>query len=188
VGDAVRLGQKSLAALASVVAVAVMREGSEVVLFLFGIAAGSQTSQLSMLIGGICGLAAAAAVSWVLYRGLLIIPLKSLFAVTNVLIALLAAGMAATAVGVLQGADMLPWWNEQLWNSGWLLDDGGMAGRTLHALVGYTATPTGLQLVAWAATLVMMWALTRIAGRNQPARMLSAVTDNGSLGASAHPR
>ena len=38
-GEAVAAGSKSLAALAVVVAIAVLREGSEVVLFLYGVAA-----------------------------------------------------------------------------------------------------------------------------------------------------
>ena len=165
VGNAVRLGQRSLAALAVVVAIAVMREGSEVVLFLFGIAAGSQTSQLSMLGGGVAGLALAAMLSWLLYRGLLVIPMKWLFAVTNVLIAFLAAGMAGTAAAVLHSADLLPGWGEQLWNTSWLLDDNNLIGRTLHALIGYSARPSGIQFAAWAGTLVMLWLLTRAAGR-----------------------
>ena len=173
VGNAVRLGQKSLAALAAVVAVAVMREGSEVVLFLFGIAAGSQTSQLAMLAGGVAGLALAALMSWLLYRGLVAVPLKWMFAVTNVLIAFLAAGMAGQAAAVLHGADMLPGWGEQLWNTSWLLDDNSLAGRTLHALIGYSARPSGIQVAAWAGTLAVLFVLTRTVGR-PAARAVSA--------------
>jgi high-affinity iron transporter len=154
-----------------------MREGSEVVLFLFGIAAGSQSSQLSMLAGGVAGLGLAAVMSWLLYRGLLVIPLRWLFAVTNVLIAFLAAGMAASAVGVLQGADMLPAWGDQVWNTSWLLDESSLAGKTLHALIGYTARPSGIQLAAWLGTLAMLWLLTRVASRPQAPR--SAVAAAG---------
>ena len=50
VGQAVRLGQRSLAALGAVVAVAVMREGSEVVLFLYGIVAASHTAPVPLAI------------------------------------------------------------------------------------------------------------------------------------------
>ncbi len=165
VGTAVRLGQRSLAALATVVAVAVMREGAEVVLFLFGIAAGSQTSRLSLTAGAVAGLGLAAALSWLLYRGLVAIPLRRLFSVTNVLIALLAAGMAGQAAAVLHGADLLPGWGEQLWNTSAVLDDKSLLGRTLHALIGYSARPSGIQVAAWAGTLAMLWALTRVAGR-----------------------
>ena len=112
VGKAVRLGQRSLFALAAVVAVAVMREGSEVVLFLYGIVVGSHTSAISLATGGVAGLGAACLMSWLLYRGLVIIPLHRLFQVTNGLIALLAAGMAGQAAAVLHGADLLPGWGE----------------------------------------------------------------------------
>jgi high-affinity iron transporter len=151
VGQAVRLGQRSLAALASVVAIAVMREGAEVVLFLYGIIAGSHASAPSLAGGGVAGVALAAILSWLLYRGLVAIPLHRLFSVTNGLIALLAAGMAGQAAAVLHGADILPGWGDRLWDtSAWLADD-SLIGRSLHALIGYSARPSGIQLAAWLA-------------------------------------
>src|SRR5512135_931876 len=63
VGAAVAAGQKSLLALAIVVGVAVLREGSEVVLFLYGIASQGGTSQSAMLVGGGLGVVAGAGVS-----------------------------------------------------------------------------------------------------------------------------
>jgi high-affinity iron transporter len=186
VGTAVRLGQRSLAALAVVVAVAVLREGSEVVLFLFGIMAGSQTTKLAMAAGGAAGLAAASAVSWLLYRGLVAIPLRRLFSVTNGLIALLAAGMAGQAASVLHGADLLPGWGEQLWNTSAVLDDDSLAGKAMHALVGYTARPSGIQLAAWVGTLLMMVILSRAAGRPRQ-RSLAAAVALAVMFASAPP-
>ncbi|HET6605835.1 MAG TPA: FTR1 family protein [Rhodopila sp.] len=165
VGNAVRLGQRSLTALAIVVAVAVLREGAEVVLFLFGVAAGTSTSAISMTLGGVAGLACAAALSWLLYRGLVTIPLKRLFSVTNGLIILLAAGMAGQAAAVLHSANLLPGWGEQLWDTSFLLDDQSYVGRSLHALIGYTARPSGIQLCAWGGTLILLICLTRLVGR-----------------------
>jgi high-affinity iron transporter len=165
VGHAVRLGQRSLAALAAVVAVAVMREGSEVVLFLAGIAAGSHSAMLSLAAGGIVGLALACALSWLLYRGLVAIPLRRLFSVTNGLIALLAAGMAGQAAAVLHAADILPGWGERLWDTSAVLADGSLVGRSLHALIGYSARPSGIQLAAWLATLLLLAVFSRAAGR-----------------------
>jgi high-affinity iron transporter len=172
VGEAVRLGHRSLAALAVVVAVAVMREGSEVVLFLFGIAAGSDTTPFSLAAGGVAGLALASVVSWLLYRGLVIIPLHRLFTVTNVLIALLAAGMAGQAAATLHSADLLPGWGEQLWNTSAILSDDSFLGRSLHAMVGYSARPCGIQLAAWLATLAMMVTLSRVVGRPKPGKLV----------------
>jgi high-affinity iron transporter len=172
VGEAVRLGHRSLAALAAVVAIAVVREGSEVVLFLFGIAAGSNTTPLSLAAGGALGLALASAVSWLLYRGLVIIPLHRLFTVTNALIALLAAGMAGQAAATLHAADLLPGWGEQLWNTSSILADDSILGRSLHALIGYSARPCGIQLAAWIGTLVLMVTLSRIIGRPKRGKLV----------------
>ncbi len=165
VGQAVKLGQRSLAALATVVAVAVMREGAEVVLFLYGIVVGSQASALSLFGGGVAGLALAALLSWLLYRGLVAIPLHRLFSVTNGLIALLAAGMAGQAAAVLHGADLLPGWGEHLWDSSALLADDTLVGRALHALVGYSARPSGIQFVAWLTTLLVLVVASRAISR-----------------------
>jgi high-affinity iron transporter len=165
VGQAVKLGQRSLAALAAVVAVAVMREGAEVVLFLYGIVVGSHASALSLAAGGVAGLALAALLSWLLYRGLVAIPLHRLFAVTNGLIALLAAGMAGQAAAILHSADLLPGWGEQLWDSSFLLADDTLVGRALHALIGYSARPSGIQFVAWLTTLLVLVAASRAISR-----------------------
>ncbi len=161
VGQEVRLGHKSLAALAVVVAVAVLREGAELVLFLYGLVAGSQTSAFELLAGGIAGIAAAALLSWLLYRGLVIIPMHRLFSVTNGLIAVLAAGMAGQAAAILHAADLVPAWGEQLWNTSAVLPDDSLIGKALHALVGYSARPSGIQLAAWTATLAALLLTSR---------------------------
>jgi high-affinity iron transporter len=156
VGRAVAAGEKSLLAMAIVVAVAVLREGSEVVLFLYGIAVSTQASPGSLLLGGALGVLAGAAVSWLLYRGLLAIPLHRLFTVTNVLVALLAAGMAGQAAAILAGDDLIPAWGYQIWDTSWLLSDGSLLGRALKALFGYSDQPMGVQLAAYLATLAVL--------------------------------
>ncbi|HTZ70587.1 MAG TPA: FTR1 family protein [Acetobacteraceae bacterium] len=165
VGKDVMLGRRSLAALATVVGVAVLREGAEVVLFLYGIAASGQQSAAAMTLGGLAGLALAVTVSFALYRGLAAIPVHRLFGVTNILILLLAAGMAGQAAAVLHSADLIPGWGEHVWNTSWLIADGGLLGRTLHALVGYAAQPSGVQVAAWSATFVVLTVCARLAAR-----------------------
>ena len=128
VGNAVRLGQKTLAALAAVVAIAVMREGAEVVLFLRG------------------GLA-------------------PVFRAGDGGIAAKAAGMAGQAASVLHGADLLPGWGEQLWDTSFILADDSLAGRSLHALIGYSARPCGIQLAAYLVTLLTLVLAGRAIGR-----------------------
>jgi high-affinity iron transporter len=166
VGTAVSEGAKPLTALAIVVGLAVLREGSEVVLFLYGIAA-SGTSGSALLIGGLLGIAAGAAFTGFTYFGLLAIPTRYIFSVTSWLIALLAAGMAAQAVQFLNNGGVMVVLDRTVWNTSWLLSDGSIFGRLLHTLIGYTERPTELQLIVYIGTLAAMWLLMRIA-RYQP--------------------
>jgi len=169
-GRAVVEGDRSLTAMALVVAVAVLREGSEVVLFLFGIATSTHAGAVPMLIGGAAGVLAGAAVSWLLYRGLVAIPMRHLFKITNGMIALLAAGMAGQAAAILAGADMLPTLGDQLWDTSGILRDDSIVGRALHALIGYSDRPPGVQVLAFAATLAALVALSRLVGQGPALR------------------
>ncbi|HEX4534086.1 MAG TPA: FTR1 family protein [Rhizomicrobium sp.] len=161
VGQAVSAGERSLVALAVVVGVAVLREGSEVVLFLYGIASQGGTTQAAMLTGGALGLLAGAAVSALMYFGLLAIPAGKLFSVTSWLITLLAAGMAAQAVLFIQQGGYLEYLTGTVWDTSWLLQQDSIVGRLLHTLVGYNDTPNGAQLIVYAATVAVIVALTR---------------------------
>ena len=161
VGNEVSEGRKPLTALTLVVFVAVMREGSEIVLFLYGIVVAG-TDMPSLLTGGVLGLAAGAALTALSYYGLIAIPTRYIFSVTGVLIALLAAGMAAQAVRFLQAAGVITALRTKVWDTSWLLSDSSIVGRMLHVLVGYTDKPTALQLVAYLATLATMFVLIRL--------------------------
>jgi high-affinity iron transporter len=161
-GAEVSAGRRTLAAMAIVVGVAVLREGSEVVLFLYGIAAQGGTTTASMLAGGTLGLAAGAAVSALMYFGLLTIPAHRLFAVTGWLITLLAAGMASQGVLFLQNAGYLQFGMMPLWDTSWLLSDDSIAGRLLHTLIGYTDQPDAVQLAAYALTIAVIVTLMRL--------------------------
>ena len=163
-GQAVVEGSKSLLALAVVVGVAVLREGSEVVLFLYGVVAGSEDSALSVALGGVIGLVLGALVCVLTYAGLVRIPARKLFAVTTVLIALLAAGMAAQAAAFLEKANALTAMNNVVWDSAWLLSDSSLPGKALHTLIGYTDQPTAMQLIVYAAILAVTFVLMRMYG------------------------
>jgi high-affinity iron transporter len=167
-GQKISAGDSTLFAMATVVAVAVLREGSEVVLFLFGIAASGGTDPMAMLGGGLLGVAGGAAISLAIYRGLLAIPTGKLFAVTNGLVALLAAGMAGQAAVYLVQANLIPSLGDQVWDTSWLLRDDGLIGRALHALVGYSDRPMGVQLATWLVVLTVLIALGRHIGSAKP--------------------
>jgi high-affinity iron transporter len=167
-GKAVLGRSRPLYALALVVGIAVLREGSEVVLFLYGIAIASGIGTFGMLGGGLLGLAGGVAIGAVIYLGLLSIPLRRLFGVTSWLILLLAAGMASQGAAFLMQANLLPALGNELWDTSSVLSEHSMFGILLHALIGYSAQPAGIQVVFYVATLIVIGTLMRVVGRLPP--------------------
>ncbi len=162
VGQAIRAGAKPARVLAAVVGMAVLREGSEVVLFLYGVAASSTRGSAGDVLGGaLIGVASGAAVGTALYLGLVVIPRSLLFKVTGWMILLLAAGMASQGSAFLVQADILPALGNEIWDTAALIADDGLLGRVLHTLVGYSARPYGIQLLFYFATLLGILALMR---------------------------
>ena len=174
-GSQVRAGSRPLWALAVVVGLATVREGSEIVLFLYGIAAAGDGSAGAMAIGGVLGLLLGALAGTALYLGLVRIPLHRLFVVTSWLILLLAAGMASQGAAFLAQADLLPPLGANLWDTSSLLSENSIGGKVLHTLIGYTAQPAGIQLVFYVATLLLIGGLMRTLGGVRPARVRQGV-------------
>ena len=166
---AVKDGSSARSVIFFVVALAVLREGSETVLFLYSVATGSEDGLRTTITGGVTGLAAGALVGGLLYAGLLRIPLKWFFSITAVLVLLLAASMGSQVARFLVQADWLPSLGAPLWDSSELLSQNSAAGTLLHGLVGYDAQPAGMQIVFYVLVLVaitagMAWVKRRVAG------------------------
>ena len=170
-GEAVRTGSSTLMGLAIVVAVAVLREGSEVALFLYGIfIAAAPGSGMDLLLGGILGLALGVVVTMLTYGGLVRIPSRYIFGVTSLLIALLAAGLASQAVGFLEQADIVTALQNQLWDSSHILSDTSIVGRVLHTLIGYNDHPSAMQGLCYVVTLAVIATLMRLFAHQAPAQ------------------
>ncbi|HZZ94295.1 MAG TPA: FTR1 family protein [Usitatibacter sp.] len=153
IGADVRSGASKLSIVLVVIGVAVLREGAETVLFLYGIAASGDAGRGSMVGGGLIGLAGGVLVGVLLFKGLLRIPLKWFFSVTSALVLLLAAGMAAQAARFLVQANVLPSLASPVWDTSSVVSNTSMLGKALTGLVGYDAQPAGMQIAAWIAVL-----------------------------------
>ena len=149
-------GRRELSAVFVVVALAVLREGSETALFLYGLLSGSSQSVLSASVGGAGGLLAGTAIGMLLYQGMLKIPVRHFFTVTSGLILFLAAGLAARMAGFLAQADLIPSLKDPLWDSSSMLSVTSPVGAFMHVLVGYEATPSGMQVIFYAVTAAVI--------------------------------
>jgi len=163
VGAEIRDGRSECSILMVVVGLAVLREGSETVLFLYGISASTTSDANAMLFGGLLGMLAGIGLGFTLYAGLLRIPMRWFFTATGALVVVLAAGMASSAAHFLIQADLLPSLASPLWDTSAQLSEQSVLGILLHSLIGYDARPSGMQVIFYVAVLAsislgMKWA------------------------------
>lgn len=166
-GRAVQDGERKPWALLTAVALAVLREGAETVLFVGGAITGGNTSFGEVAAAVVIGVGLGAALGFVIFAGLSRVPTKNIFAVTNVLIAVLAGSIASQLVKSLAQAGFLERWTSPVWDTSHLLSPDSALGTLLHALVGYDATPSAAQLTSYLAVLALIYAGTRFMRRMQ---------------------
>ena len=153
-GNSFERGQRKPWALLVVVALTVLREGAETVLFVAGFANGS--GQTGTVAGALAGVLGGTALGLLLYVGLSRIPVRRVFAVTNLLVQLLAASIASQLARALSQAGLFNQWGQTVWDtSEWLRVDSPI-GTVAHALAGYEAQPTGLQVAFYLLALFAM--------------------------------
>ena len=153
-GSSFKQGQRAPWALMVVVGLSVLREGAETVLFVTGYVGSS--GQSGTLMAAFAGLMGGIATGAFIYLGLSRVPIQRMFAVTNVLILLLAASMASQLARALSQAGLISIWGQPVWDTSALLRIESPLGTLAHALVGYEAQPTGLQLAFYALALVII--------------------------------
>jgi high-affinity iron transporter len=169
-GSSVRAGQRTPRALMIAVALAVLREGAETVLFVAGLTTGTASSGLEMISAVLLGLAGGIALGALIYFGLSRVKPHNLFAVTNAFILVLAAAIASQLARALAQSGLVDTWSSAVWDTSRLLPSESPVGVLLHALAGYDARPSGLQLAFYVGTLVVVGLATREVRRRQHQR------------------
>ncbi len=148
-------------ALAGLAFFAVLREGIETALFLFAAAKGTAVegtavAPAAQVTGAVLGLALAVILGVLLYRGGIRMNLRSFFRVTGLILIVVAAGLFAYSLHELQEAGWLPFLETHAFDLSATLPDDQGVGAILRGLVGYNADPTWLEVVGWAAYLVVV--------------------------------
>lgn len=165
IGSSATSGELAISAVTIAIALTVLREGSETVLFFYGIFAGGHVGMAGLAQGAALGLLAGATAGVLIYRGLMRIPVRHFFSVTAWLLLFVAAGMAAQLAQVLIQADVLPPIVQPLWDTTAIVAPDSPLGTLLHALIGYEAQPSATQVVFAAVVLVSVLLASRRARR-----------------------
>lgn len=140
--------------LVIVIIFVISREGMEIILFLSGIYSAGSTPQ-ELIWGSIIGAASGITFGILLYKGLLRVHVKSFFNVINIMLILLAAGMASELANFLNSADLIEVLSKQIWDSSWLINETSITGKLLHGILGYSSKPTQLQVIFYGSSIAI---------------------------------
>ena len=136
----------------AIVACSMMREGSEVWIYLSGFV-GNAPAMSAALMGGLIGTGIGLSVCALVYYAFSFLGRRSFLIVFFVLAALVVGGLSmqvaklALQIGWLDGGN-------PLWDSSWLVGERSWFGQLLHALFGYDANPDGVQAGFYFASLL----------------------------------
>jgi high-affinity iron transporter len=150
----------NILSLVIVIVFVISREGMEIILFLSGIySAGSTATDL--VLGFIIGATSGITLGLLLYNGLLKMHVKHFFSVINIMLVLLAAGMASQLANYLNSADLIEVLSKQIWDSSWLINETSIIGKIFHSILGYSSKPTQLQVIFYGASIAITSMLLR---------------------------
>lgn len=158
IGSSVSSGNMPHYTLAVVIGLAILREASEIVLFVYGMLLSGQ-STVSIASGTAAGLLIGSLVGVLMYFGLMKVPARYALKITSWMLILLVAGLASQGAMFLSAAGYFGSLSSTVWDSSWLISDYSMTGRILHVLVGYSAQPTQIALAFYGVTLAGLFAL-----------------------------
>jgi len=149
------LSKGNMLGIAALSFIAVFREGVETVLFLGTLAINDPVDTIS---GFIIGLAAVIVLSFIMFKGTYRLDTGKFFRYTSFILILFSAGLVATGVHDFNDAGVIPYGIVHVWDfnpplnpdgSYPLLHDNGLIGGSLKALVGYNATPSLTEVMAY---------------------------------------
>jgi high-affinity iron transporter len=153
-------------------AIAVAREGSETVVFLFGMLSGADAATLARMgLASAAGFVLALGTFWLLQLGGKYLSWRLFFRVTEVMLLLLAGGLLMNGVEQLISLNVLPALVDPVWDSSRWLDDSSLTGSVIASLTGYRSHPALTSLLAfglfWGGVWRMIYGHTRQVRRDE---------------------
>ncbi len=152
--------------LICIVALAIVREGSEIIIYIFGFASNKDVF-LTVLLGGSIGLGIGISIGVIFFYSLISVSFNHFILLLIVFSGFIAAGLLIQAVNLLYQADWLEMQNF-LWDSSSIISEESIVGQLLYAMIGYEATPSILQVLIYSVILIGFFSLAIYFYINRP--------------------
>ncbi len=153
--EEINAGFSSRFIIVTVVAMAILREGAEIILFVYSISSAGNVSVNDYIIGLSVGAIMGLIVGTVIYCGLIKYAGKYIFKITTILLTLIAAGLASESAGIFTSSGIIETCSEQLWDTSWLVSNQSLTGKLLNIVTGYDSKPNGLQIIFYMSTILI---------------------------------
>ncbi|MDB5643873.1 MAG: iron permease [Hyphomicrobiales bacterium] len=151
---------KLLGSMAIVIAAAVFREGSETILFLYGVVASTKDTLLCVMLGLVLGVSVGLSAIYVIYHSIAALPIRPVMQAANLVLILFSAGMAARSVEILQDLNIVS--STVIWSTKAIVSQESLFGHMLQCIIGYSDEPTFFQLAAYLVVLIMQFGISLI--------------------------
>jgi len=161
------LARGSAGALVAMAFLAVLREGFETAVFLVSVLENSDTPAAATS-GAVIGIVIAVAIGYGIYRGGVRLNLARFFKITGVVLVIVAAGLTMTVLHTAHEAGWLNVGQATPLDLSWLVASGTVQASLLTGVLGLSAHPTVIEMIAWAAYAVPMVILVVGPKRSRP--------------------
>ncbi len=153
--------------MASAVSCAMIREGSEIYIYVTGFAA-SVEFRTAVYAGSAIGAGIGLSLGVLLFSALRALDAGMARTCAIVLVSLIGAGMVMQSTLLLEQVDWLAA-GQPLWDSSSLVSEQSIAGELLYAVFGYESTPGAIQASLYVGSLLITVAVYSLARRSKVA-------------------
>jgi len=176
------VGQKRWWGVFVLALIAVAREGSETVVFVYGLLSSSRVGNMFELTGAIAvGIMIAVATYGALQLGGRYLSWRLFFKVTEIMLLSLGCALAVTAADKLISLGILPY-TQTIWDLRWLLDDATRIGGVVSAMTGYRSAPDKIILAVWLTYWGVIFVLSKLQSHGWALHRKGRLGDAGKRG------
>jgi high-affinity iron transporter len=173
------LATGSAGALVAMAFLAVLREGFETAVFLVSVLENSN-NVASATAGAAIGIVIAIAIGYGIYRGGVRLNLARFFKITGVVLVIVAAGLTMTVLRTAHEAGWLNVGQATPLNLSWLVAPGTVQASLLTGVLGLSAHPAVIEMIAWVLYAVPMIILVAAPQRSRSTPSAAPATTDAS--------
>ncbi|MCP5369093.1 MAG: FTR1 family protein [Rickettsiaceae bacterium] len=158
----INAGTASKYSLIIMISTVVLREGVEIILFVYSISSANKISASEAMMGFSLGCFTGFLTGSIIYMGLIKYAGRYIFQISSIMLTLIAAGLSSEAAGILTSSGVINLMSDQVWDTSWLIGDESILGKLFNITFGYDSRPNGMQITFYVMSILITMTLSKI--------------------------